>query len=104
MVHDRVQLLGELLVDRCDGAVEGLRQAALERYRAAERLFDQGLDKILGAVGLGLPGSGNDLFEKVRRFGYCRAGFGSDPGFGNGSALLFEPELPGEGLQLVLVF
>jgi hypothetical protein len=80
MMHDLVELSGELGVDRRDGAIDRARQIAVKRDRAGERLLDQCLDEFLCSVGFGLPGCRNDLVKEAgrfRRFGGCRAGFGS---------------------------
>ena len=70
IVHDDVELLRQLGVDRRDRLVEGARQVAVERDRAGQGLLDQRLDQLLGTVGLRLLGVGNDLVEETR----CRLG------------------------------
>ena len=65
MVHDRVELLGQLRVDRGDRLVDGARQVAVEGDGARQGLLDQRLDQILGAIGLGLLGGADDLIEQV---------------------------------------
>jgi hypothetical protein len=103
-MNDRIELGRELLIDRGNRAVDCPRQVAVEGDGAGERLLDERLDELLSAVGLGLPGGGDDLLEQPRSLDRRGAGFGSDPGLGNGSALLLvEAELTGQGFQLVLI-
>jgi hypothetical protein len=99
-VGNLVELRGKPGVDRRDRLVNRARQIAIEGDRANQGLLDQRLDEFLGAVGLGLLGGRDDLFEQSggdRRFGGSgRGGFGRNPEVGNGSALLFvEPQFPG---------
>jgi hypothetical protein len=96
VMDDLVELRGQLGVDRGDRLVDRARQVAVERDGADQRLLDQRLDQFLGAVGLGLLGRRDDLFQEPggNRFGRGRGGFGSNPDVGNGSALLlFEAQL-----------
>jgi hypothetical protein len=69
MVHDRVELSRQFLVDRGDGGVKGALQGAVENNRAGQRLFDKRLDEFLGTVRLGLFGGGDDLLEQTGLFG-----------------------------------
>src|SRR5689334_16844704 len=97
-MHDCIELGRELLVNRSNRALDGARQSAVEGDRARKGLLHERLYELLGAVRLGLPSSGDDLLKQAGAFRRYGAGFGSDPGFGNGLALLlFEPELTGEG-------
>ncbi len=72
MMHDRVELVGQLAVDRGDGAIERTRQVLVEGDGAGERLLDQVLHQILRLIGRGLPGCGDDLIQEGGAFG----GFG----------------------------
>ena len=71
-MHDRVELLGQLAIDRGDRAVEGARQVLVERDGAGERLLDQVLHQILRLIGRGLLGRCDDLIEEGNALG----GFG----------------------------
>ena len=64
MMHHGVELFGQLAVDRRDRAFEGAREALVERDGAGQRLLDQILDQVLGLVGCGLLGRGDDLIEE----------------------------------------
>ena len=64
MVHDRVELFGQLAVDRRDRAFDRPRDVLVERDGAGERLLDQVLDQVLGLIGCGLLGRGDDLIEE----------------------------------------
>jgi hypothetical protein len=50
-MNDFVELRGQLGVDSRDRLVDRARQVAVEGDRPGKRLFDQCLDKVLGAVG-----------------------------------------------------
>ena len=63
-MNDGVELGRELLIDGSDRAINRARQAPVEGDRAGKRLLDERLDEFLGAVGLGLLGCSDDLFEK----------------------------------------
>jgi hypothetical protein len=101
-MHHLVELGGEPRIDRLDRLVDRARQVAVKGDRADQRLLDQGLDQLLGTVGLGLLGCGDDLFEEAtsdRRFRDGRGGGGRNVEVGNGSALLFaEAKLARQGL------
>jgi hypothetical protein len=95
-MDDFVKLHRQLRVECGNRPVDRARQIAIERDRAGERLFDQRFNQILGAIGLGLLGCGDDLFEQpagrrgVRR---CRRATWRKVQVGNGSALLLiEPQ------------
>ena len=77
IVHDRVELLGQLGIDRLDGLVEGPGEVAVEGDRAGQRLLDQVLDEVLGAIRLGLLGIAEDLVQQAGcRFGRRRCSRG----------------------------
>ena len=97
-MHDFVELSGQHAVAGRDRAFESASQIAVEGDSAGERLLDQGLDELLGAVGLGLFGGRDHLLQQADG---CRfrgaAGSASNIEIGNGSALLFaEPQLTRE--------
>ncbi len=104
VMHDRVELVGQLAIDRGDGAVDGARQVLVERDGAGERLLDQVLHQVLRLVGCGLPGSGDDLIEDGNLGGFrrclLRCGLGARHRSG---LLLVQPQLAGQRLQFVLV-
>ncbi len=62
-MHDGVKLRRQFGVDRRDGFVEGAGEVTVERDRAGQRLLDERLDQVLGAIRLGLLGVGDDLVE-----------------------------------------
>jgi hypothetical protein len=94
MVDDLVELLGQHAVASRDRALERSRQITVEGNGPGESLFDEGLDEFLGAVGFGLLGGRNDLFQNAGRRGrFGGAGLARDIAIGNGSALLLaEPQ------------
>ena len=51
VMHDGIELRRHLRVDRRDRLVEGAREIAVESDRAGQRLLDEVLDEVLGAIG-----------------------------------------------------
>ena len=67
VVHDFVELRRERGVELLDGLRHGGRQVAVEADGSLVDLLDKRADQILGTVGLGLLGCGNDLIEQAGR-------------------------------------
>jgi hypothetical protein len=97
VVHDLVQLGRQLGVDRSDRLVDGTREIAVEGDRAGQRLLDQRLDEVLGAIRFCLPSRRNDLIEQSGdSSGFSGGGSGRRGKIRNCSALLFgDPKFAG---------
>ena len=107
VVHDRVKLRRQLLVDCRDRAIERAGNVFVEDQRAGHRLLDEILHQIGGLIRGGLLGRADHLIEEGKSAfrGRRRAsGLGFGLRAGHGSALLLvDTKLAREGFQLVLV-
>ena len=68
-MHDGIELVGQLRVDRRDGALEGAGDVLVEHDGAGERLLDQVLHQVLRLVGGRLLGRRDDLIEEGKALG-----------------------------------
>ena len=91
MVHDCVELLADLGVDRGDRLVDRLAQVLVEGDRAGQRFLGQGAQQLLRTVRLGLLGGGDGLVED-----------GEAGAFGNGGAGVFHLKPDDENLGSLL--
>ncbi len=105
IVHDRVELLRQLGVDRLDGLVERPREVAIEGDGAGQRLLDERLDELLGAIGFGLLGVGDDLIEQTGAASVVVAAADSGALFASAICLflrLLDAEFARQRLELLL--